>query len=121
MFIYIYITGIKKILTPTFVILNSHFCNTKKNTNSHFCNTDSHLYFYKLVFILFSIKFVDPKLQGKGVTALIFSAMFDTFKRNNIKFLETNPELVDNENVQVLWKPYNPVNHKRRKTFKKDL
>ena len=64
---------------------------------------------------------VDPKLQGKGVTALIFSAMFDTFKRNNIKYLETNPELVGNDNVQALWKPYNPVNHKRRKTFKKAL
>ena len=64
---------------------------------------------------------VDPKLQGKGVTALIFSAMYETFKRNNIKYLETNPELVSNDSVQVLWKPYNPVNHKRRKTFKKDL
>lgn len=64
---------------------------------------------------------VDPKLQGKGVTALIFSAMYETFKRNNIKYLETNPELVGNDNVQVLWKPYNPVNHKRRKTFRKDI
>ena len=64
---------------------------------------------------------VDPKLQGKGVTALIFSAMYETFKRNNIKYLETNPELVGNDNVQVLWKPYNPVNHKRRKTFKKAI
>lgn len=64
---------------------------------------------------------VEPKLQGKGITALIFKAMFETFRRNNIEFLETNPELVENENVQVLWKPYNPVNHKRRKTFKKDI
>lgn len=64
---------------------------------------------------------VDPKLQGKGITALIFKAMYETFKRNNIEFLETNPELVENENVQVLWKPYSPVNHKRRKTFKKDI
>lgn len=62
---------------------------------------------------------IDPKYQGKGVTALIFNAMFDTFNRNGIKFLETNPELEDNENIQVLWKSYDPVNHKRRKTFKK--
>ncbi len=62
---------------------------------------------------------IHPKYQGKGVTALIFSAMFDTFQRNGIKFLETNPELVENESIQVLWKTYNPVNHKRRKTFKK--
>lgn len=64
---------------------------------------------------------IDPKYQGKGVTALIFNAMFDTFKRNGIKFLETNPELEDNENIQVLWKSYDPVNHKRRKTFKKSI
>lgn len=64
---------------------------------------------------------IDPKYQGKGVTALIFKAMYETFKRNNIKYLETNPELVENENIQVLWKAYDPVNHKRRKTFKKAL
>lgn len=64
---------------------------------------------------------IDPKFQGKGVTALIFNAMFDTFKRNGIKFLETNPELADNESIQVLWKSYNPVNHKRRKTFRKSI
>ena len=64
---------------------------------------------------------IEPKFQGKGVTALIFSAMFDTFNRNNIEFLETNPELADNESIQVLWKSYSPVNHKRRKTFKKSI
>lgn len=64
---------------------------------------------------------IHPKYQGKGVTALIFSAMFDTFQRHGIKFLETNPELADNESIQLLWKAYNPVNHKRRKTFKKDI
>ena len=64
---------------------------------------------------------IDPKYQGKGVTALIFNAMYQTFKRNGIKHLETNPELVENESIQVLWKAYNPVNHKRRKTFRKEL
>ncbi|HEY4538724.1 MAG TPA: GNAT family N-acetyltransferase [Faecalibacter sp.] len=64
---------------------------------------------------------IDPKYQGKGVTALIFKAMFETFKRNGIKYLETNPELVENESIQVLWKAYNPVNHKRRKTFRKNI
>lgn len=64
---------------------------------------------------------IDPKYQGKGVTALIFKAMYETFKRNGIKFLETNPELVENESIQVLWKAYNPVNHKRRKTFRKKI
>lgn len=62
---------------------------------------------------------VHPKYQKKGVTAIIFKEMYETFKRHNIKFLETNPELVENQSVQALWTDYNPVLHKRRNTFKK--
>lgn len=62
---------------------------------------------------------VHPKYQRKGVTAIIFKEMFETFKKHNIKHLETNPELEDNQSVQALWTDYNPVLHKRRKTFKK--
>jgi len=62
---------------------------------------------------------VHPKYQRKGVTAIIFKEMFETFKKHHIKFLETNPELEDNQSVQALWTDYNPVLHKKRKTFKK--
>lgn len=64
---------------------------------------------------------VDPKFQNKGVTAIIFQQMFDTFHKYGIKHLETNPELVENISIQVLWEQYNPTNHKRRKSFKKSL
>lgn len=64
---------------------------------------------------------VHPKFQKKGITAIIFKEMHETFRRNNIQYLETNPELVDNQSVQLLWKDYDPVIHKRRKTFRKDL
>lgn len=64
---------------------------------------------------------VHPKYQRKGITAIIFKEMYETFRKHNIKFLETNPELEDNQSVQLLWKDYNPVLHKRRKTFKKDI
>ncbi|SMC45495.1 hypothetical protein SAMN06296427_102332 [Moheibacter sediminis] len=64
---------------------------------------------------------VHPKYQRKGVTAIIFLEMFNTFKKHNIKWLETNPELEDNQSVQALWTDYNPVLHKRRKTFKKNI
>ena len=52
---------------------------------------------------------------------IIFKEMFETFKKHSIQYLETNPELIDNQNVQSLWKDYNPQIHKRRKTFKKTL
>jgi len=64
---------------------------------------------------------VHPKYQRKGVTAIIFKEMFETFKKHNIKYLETNPELAENQSVQALWTDYNPVLHKRRNTFRKDI
>lgn len=64
---------------------------------------------------------VHPKYQRKGITAIIFKEMYETFRKHNIKYLETNPELEDNQSVQALWKDYNPVIHKRRKTFRKNI
>lgn len=64
---------------------------------------------------------VHPKYQRKGVTAIIFKEMFETFKKYNIKHLETNPELEGNQSVQTLWADYNPIVHKKRKTFKKNI
>jgi len=64
---------------------------------------------------------VHPKYQRKGVTAIIFKEMYETFRKHGIKYLETNPELEDNQSVQALWTDYNPVLHKRRKTFRKDI
>lgn len=64
---------------------------------------------------------VHPKYQRKGVTSIIFKEMFETFKKHNIKYLETNPELEDNQSVQALWRDYNPLVHKKRKTFKKNI
>ncbi len=64
---------------------------------------------------------VHPKYQRKGITAIIFKEMYETFRKHGIKYLETNPELEENQSVQLLWKDYNPVLHKRRKTFKKSI
>ncbi|MDO5510475.1 MAG: GNAT family N-acetyltransferase [Weeksellaceae bacterium] len=64
---------------------------------------------------------IDPQYQGKGVTAIIFREMFDTFRKYGIKYLETNPELEENKNVQALWRNYEPVLHKRRRSYRKDL
>lgn len=52
---------LKKNTTPTSVILNSNFCNTKNSSNSNFCNTNSNLHIYMLVFKKFSINFVGVK------------------------------------------------------------
>ncbi|MRT16001.1 GTP cyclohydrolase [Vitellibacter sp. q18] len=64
---------------------------------------------------------IDPEYQGKGVTAIIFEEMQNLFNAKGIQTVETNPELKENTAVQLLWKDYNPVQHKERSTFRKDL
>ena len=64
---------------------------------------------------------IDPEYQGKGVTAIIFEEMQHLFNSKGIHTVETNPELQENTAVQLLWKDYNPVQHKERSTFRKDI
>ena len=64
---------------------------------------------------------VDPEYQNKGVAALIFKEMNETFLRNGITKVETNPELIENKAIQALWKDYKHIQHKERKTFKKSI
>jgi len=64
---------------------------------------------------------VDPEYQNKGVTALIFKEMNETFIRNGIEVVETNPELEENKAIQALWNDYEHDQHKKRRTYRKNL
>lgn len=64
---------------------------------------------------------VHPEYQRRGVTAIIFKEIWKTFRKKGVKYLETNPELEENKNIQLLWQDYNPVNHKRRRTYSIEL
>ncbi|WP_299440790.1 GNAT family N-acetyltransferase [uncultured Aquimarina sp.] len=64
---------------------------------------------------------VDPEYQNKGVTALIFKEMNETFLRNGIEMVETNPELEENKAIQALWNDYEHEQHKMRRTYRKDI
>lgn len=64
---------------------------------------------------------IHPDYQRRGVTAIIFKEIYETFRKKGVKFLETNPELEENKNIQLLWQDYNPVNHKRRRTYSLDI
>lgn len=59
---------------------------------------------------------IHPEYQRRGVTAIIFKEIYETFRKKGVKYLETNPELEENKNIQLLWQDYGPVNHKRRRT-----
>ncbi len=60
---------------------------------------------------------IHPEYQRRGVTSMIFKSIQMNLKSKGIKFLETNPELEENKNVQVLWQDYHPVHHKSRRTY----
>ena len=64
---------------------------------------------------------VDPRYQSKGVTAVIFNELQQTFNNRGIIEVETNPELVENNAIQAFWKNYESTLHKRRATFTKSL
>ncbi|AFR35748.1 GNAT family N-acetyltransferase [Riemerella anatipestifer] len=64
---------------------------------------------------------IRPDYQRRGVTSIIFEEIYKVFKQKGVRFLETNPELEENKNIQLLWQDYNPVNHKRRRTYSLDI
>ena len=64
---------------------------------------------------------IHPQYQKRGITAIIFKEIYETFKKKGVKFLETNPELEENASIQALWQDYHPTNHKRRRTYSLEI
>lgn len=62
---------------------------------------------------------VHPEYQNKGVTAIIFDQYTKTFSQKGIVNCIRTPELADNEAIKKIWEDFNPVTHKRRRTYKK--
>lgn len=71
--------------------------------------------------VVFYLIGVDPEYQNKGVTAIIFDEYYKVFKANNIENCIRTPELEENHAIHNLWKNFNPIIHKRRRTYRKDL
>lgn len=64
---------------------------------------------------------VHPRMQNKGLTAVLLNSMTETARMNGILYAETGPELETNHQVQSLWKHYETDNHKRRRCWIKEL
>jgi ribosomal protein S18 acetylase RimI-like enzyme len=64
---------------------------------------------------------VKGEYQGKGVNAILMDHVHRLFIKMGIKYIETNPELETNSNVQGQWKYYEKRLHKRRRAFIKFL
>ncbi|SDK02775.1 hypothetical protein SAMN04487935_2353 [Flavobacterium noncentrifugens] len=71
--------------------------------------------------VLFYLIGISPDYQNKGVTAIIMRKYFDVFTDKGITNCIRTPELEENHAIHNLWKNFNPVIHKRRCTYIKDL
>ncbi len=64
---------------------------------------------------------VAPEYVNTGIPAVIAAALADMLNDPNIEYAETNLNLEDNMQIRNLWKRFNAVQHKRRRSFRKDL
>jgi hypothetical protein len=62
---------------------------------------------------------VRPDYQDKGVNAILMVEMNKVYIKNNIKKVESNPELETNSKVQAQWRFYDKRQHRRRRCFVK--
>ena len=71
--------------------------------------------------VIFYLIGVQPDYQNKGVTAIIFEEYYKTFKAKDIQTCIRTPELEENHAIHNLWKNFDPIIHKRRRTYRKEL
>ena len=64
---------------------------------------------------------VRPDYQSKGVNALLFTDLIPQYIKKGDKYAESNPELETNSKVQNQWEAFSPRQHKRRRSFVKNL
>lgn len=71
--------------------------------------------------VIFYLIGVHPEYQNKGVTAIIFDQYYTTFTEKGIIDCIRTPELVENTAIHQLWKNFDPITHKKRCTYRKDI
>jgi hypothetical protein len=64
---------------------------------------------------------VSPEMRNKGAHAPMFNKIIQAYIDMGVKTVESNPELEENRQVQTLWSGFEFRQHKKRRTYKKDL
>lgn len=64
---------------------------------------------------------VRPDYQSRGVNSLLFTDLFQTYKKMGFKYAETNANLETNAKVQAMWSPFEKEQHKKRWVFGKEI
>jgi len=71
--------------------------------------------------VLFYLIGVHPDYQKKGVVFILFDAYAKTYHKKGITKAIRTPELETNTAINAIWKDFDTVNHKRRRTYRKDI
>lgn len=64
---------------------------------------------------------VKPEYQNKGVNALLFQDLIPYYNKYGFKWAESNPELETNAKVQGQWDDFEHRQHRRRRSYIKEL
>ena len=64
---------------------------------------------------------VRPDYQAKGLNSLVFTDLFQNYRKLGFKYAETNANLETNAKVQAMWTPFEKELHKRRWVFGKEI
>ena len=62
-----------------------------------------------------------PEYRAKGANALLFADLIPRYVNYGFKWGETQVEMESNEGVQSQWGPLDPINHKKRRCYRRSL
>ncbi len=69
----------------------------------------------------FGLVGVMPQYRKSGLTSFMLTILADILKDKNIQYMETNLNLETNTNITSMWKRFEHIQHKRRRSYKKEL
>lgn len=64
---------------------------------------------------------VKPEYQNKGVNALLFQDLIPYYQKYGFKWAESNPEMETNAKVQGQWEYFTNRQHRRRRSYYKNI
>ena len=62
-----------------------------------------------------------PEYRAKGANALVFADLIPRYVKYGFKWGETQVEMESNGSVQSQWGPLDPINHRKRRSYRKSL
>ena len=69
----------------------------------------------------FALVGIMPKYRKSGLSVFMLTVLQEMLKGSNIQYMETNLNLEDNANIQTMWKRFDHIQHKRRRSYIKNI